>query len=91
MKTSPKSFHEFKSRHAEFNALIKVRNEDRKGASIFVFRIGRDGLTHNAKPCGACEKMLAWAEIKRIDWSIDQEYVESIIRQWGLMTSTRQP
>lgn len=72
MKTSPKSWHDFKSRHAEFNALIKVERSRLKGSSIYVHRIGRDLLTHNAKPCGACEKMLAWAGIKRVEWSIDQ-------------------
>lgn len=71
LKTSPQSWHEFKSRHAEFNALIKVRREELKGSSIFVYRIGRDGQTHMAKPCKFCEKMLAWAEIKRVEWSVD--------------------
>lgn len=71
LKTHPDSFHEFKSRHAEFNALTKVHRSLWKGSSIFVYRLGRDGQRHMAKPCPACQKMLAWAEIKRIEWSVD--------------------
>lgn len=71
LRTHPKSWHEFKSRHAEFNAIIQVDRQDLKGASIYVSRLGRDGLIHNAKPCPACEKMLAWAEIRHVEWSTD--------------------
>lgn len=73
LKTSPKSWHNFKSRHAEFNALIKVNRLLWKGSSIFVYRIGRDGNKHMAKPCYACERMLAWAEIRRVEWSTDDD------------------
>ena len=79
LKTSPLSFHAFKSRHAEFNAIRRAvgtdafnvgRRECRiSGASIYVHRVGRDGLDHCAKPCEACQKMIAWAEIKNVEWS----------------------
>ena len=71
LKTSPRSWHQFNARHAEFNAISKLSEYSLKGASIYVHRVGRDGLTHNAKPCPACEKMLAWSEIKRVEWSED--------------------
>lgn len=71
IKTAPQSFHAYKTRHAEFNALVKIPYSLRKGANIYVHRIGRDGLTHMAKPCPACEKMLEWAEIRHVEWSED--------------------
>lgn len=70
-KTSPRSFHDFKSRHAEFNALTRVDKSLWKGSSVFVYRIGRDRQTHMAKPCPACQKMLEWAEIRHVEWSVD--------------------
>lgn len=75
MKTSPKSFHEFKTRHAEFNALISVDKSLWKGSRMFVYRLGRDGNRHMAKPCPACQKMLAWAEIKRVEWTTDEKEI----------------
>ena len=71
LKTSPHSFHPYKSRHAEFNALTRVAKSKWKGASLYVHRVGRDNIVHMAKPCEACEKMLAWAGIKDIEWSVD--------------------
>jgi len=71
-KTSPKSWHPFQSRHAEFNAILKVKRRDLPGCSIYVHRIGRDGLTHNAKPCPHCQDMILWAGLKRVSWSEDK-------------------
>lgn len=82
IKTSPKSWHDFKSRHAEFNALIKVDRSLWNRSSIYVYRIGRDGNRHMAKPCGACEKMLAWAGIRRVEWTteIGCEEFQNVVR-----------
>lgn len=71
LKTSPSSFHPFKTRHAEFNALYKIPKPDRRGISLYVHRVGRDGLDHNAKPCSACQKMIAWSEVRNVEWSVD--------------------
>ena len=71
LRTSPRSFHPHKARHAEFNALIQVPISDLKGSSLYVYRVGRDGLQHNSKPCEACQKMIIWAEIKKVEWSQD--------------------
>lgn len=73
VKTSPHSPHAYGTRHAEFNALHRIPRFERKSVSIYVHRIGRDGLTHMAKPCEACARMLAWSEVKHIEWSEDAQ------------------
>lgn len=61
------------SLHAECSALVKIRDMDidwRK-ASIFVWRIKKDGSKGMARPCKACEAMLRDQGIKEIYYSTD--------------------
>lgn len=74
--TSPKSPHAFRTRHAEFNALMRVPEAKRRGSSVFVYRVGRDLKTHLAKPCPACQAMLDWSGVKRIEWSVEDGIYE---------------
>lgn len=74
-KTHPKSFHPFKSIHAEFAAImhgIGTNGRDSvSNASIYVHRLKLDGSSGLAKPCEWCMKMLAQAGIRDIHWSLD--------------------
>ena len=72
VRTAPQSPHPYKTRHAEFNALGDVEQAEWRSASIYVHRVGRDGKTHNSRPCQFCAKMLALAELRRIEWSEDE-------------------
>lgn len=71
-KTHPRSFHPYKTIHAEFSAILDCERNfgDPNGASIYVHRLKKDGSPGLAKPCEACETMLAWAGIKNVYYSI---------------------
>ena len=73
LKTHPKSPHPFKTRHAEFDALVYAlsRNwEDNIArASIYVHRLKADDSPGMAKPCRYCDWMLNQIQIKKRYWS----------------------
>jgi deoxycytidylate deaminase len=64
-KTSPKSPHPFKHIHAEVAALINC-GEKAKGADIYVYREGKDGVPRLSKPCFSCLRAIKSAGIKRV-------------------------
>lgn len=73
-KTHPKSFHPYKTIHAEFDAILNLGSYESgiwelDGASIYVHRLKKDGSPGLAKPCEACATMLAWAGIKNVYYS----------------------
>ena len=73
-KTHPKAPTPYKTRHAEFNALMdlrkKVKKEDLSEYSIYVHRVRRNGSDGIARPCFCCQTMLEWAGISKIYWSL---------------------
>lgn len=58
------------SYHAEINA---IRGLDVEGATIYVARVNRMGHSRMSKPCNACRGALAYAGIKRVVWTEDNE------------------
>lgn len=81
-KTHPKSFHPYKSIHAEFDAVLEavwklgLKLDSRLGPflddySIYVHRLKKDGSDGLAKPCQWCQKMLDQVGIKEIYYSND--------------------
>lgn len=56
--------------HAEIDALIKA-GEDAKGATLYVFRRGRDNIYRLSKPCPACMQYIKDCGIKRIVYTIE--------------------
>lgn len=71
-KTHPKSPVPYKTKHAEFDALLSASRgavRDLRGLSIYVHRILKDGSAGLAKPCRYCQVMLSWAGINDIHYS----------------------
>lgn len=56
------------STHAEEDALRRCGNP--RGATLYIARVGRNGLPALAKPCSTCEPMLREARVKRVVYSI---------------------
>ncbi len=54
--------------HAEIDALVKC-HEDVKGGTIYIFRMGRDGVTRLCKPCESCRNFIIDKRIRRIVWT----------------------
>ena len=73
IRTHPMSPHPFKTKHAEFSALLNAVG--RYGAnctsnsSVYVYRMRADGSSGLAEPCKFCYKMLKLAGINEIFWS----------------------
>lgn len=67
-KTHPRAvgLYRYPSIHAELAAMIGVDDEELKGATAFVARIGRDGSVRLAKPCEGCESELRRHGVKEV-------------------------
>lgn len=71
-KTHPRSNDEFKTLHAETDALLSCNIGAAKGAVAYVYRITKDGKPAMSKCCESCEKMLKDAGIKRIYYTKEE-------------------
>lgn len=70
LQTHPSSPSEFKSQHAEFRAINKVKNKKLlSGATIIVYREDASGALVCAKPCESCLAYLQDYNIKTIIYS----------------------
>jgi deoxycytidylate deaminase len=52
--------------HAERNALMKLRPEQRKKATLYSFRFKKSGGWGMAKPCPECQKLIKESGIKKV-------------------------
>lgn len=75
LKTHTKSWHPFKSIHAEFSAVMDALAHCGRdalldnGVSIYVHRLKLDDSTGLSKPCQWCDIMLKQVGIRNIYWS----------------------
>lgn len=54
--------------HAE-EAAITAAGSRAKGATVYVARVGRDGLPALSKPCKRCERRLARVGVAKVIWT----------------------
>lgn len=78
-KTHPKSNNNFKTVHAELDAILGVNLNELNGATIYVYRETKDGEPANAKCCKNCEELLRMVGIKKICYTMDKSYREEVI------------
>jgi deoxycytidylate deaminase len=69
-RTHPKAPHPFKHLHAEVVALF-LCGEEARGADLYVYREGRDGIPRMSKPCPHCMVVIKQYGIKRIFYTND--------------------
>jgi deoxycytidylate deaminase len=74
VKTHAKSPHPFKSVHAEFDAVMSTKGESITGCDVYVCRLLANGSLAMAKPCEHCEAMLRKLGIRRVFFSIADEW-----------------
>jgi len=78
-KTHPKSFHQFKSTHAEFDAVLSLGQMDYSKCSVYVYREKKDGSMGNSKPCEWCQKMLKSIGLNTIYYSHENGIIKEIL------------
>lgn len=78
-KTHPKSNNNFRTVHAELDAILGVSAEELNGSTVYVYRETKDGQPANAKCCKHCEELLRLAGVKKICYTIDRTYKEEAI------------
>ncbi len=78
VSTAPNKFrnapfidHENATVHAEANAIKAAGNRDLRGATIYVARVNKTGLTNLARPCKNCMHAIVEAGIKEIVYTND--------------------
>lgn len=74
IKTHTKSNNEFKMLHAEISALLGISYEDLDGCDVYIYREHKNSIRAMAKPCSACEQALKMAGIKRVFFTIEDDY-----------------
>lgn len=79
MKTSPKSPHAFKSRHAEFNCLIGIDRKELKGSELYVYRETQDSKPAMSRPCSSCLDLIKSLGIDIIHYSAYNNYITEVI------------
>lgn len=73
-KTSPKSNHPWKMKHAELSAVLNSGLEDLSGCDIYIFRKTKNNEMANSKPCQFCQVMLKSLNVKRVYYSHEENY-----------------
>jgi deoxycytidylate deaminase len=73
-KTHPKSGNEYKTIHAEFDAIIGLARSELAGATVYVYRQYKDGSPALSKPCACCEAMLREVGIKNVYYTSSNGY-----------------
>lgn len=65
-------WHIAKNIHAEVAAVFKIKNkESLEGATIIVYRQGKNGDMLNSRPCPMCEKVLRQYGFKKMIFTVD--------------------
>lgn len=77
-KTHPKSTTQFKTQHAEFDAIMGLSREDLHGATLLVVRNAKSG-TRMAKPCKCCMSLIEKVGIKKVIFSTNEGFEELIV------------
>lgn len=76
IKTHPKfanpEEHTKVSIHAEIDCILKSKQYDIDGSSIYVYRETKDGDIANSRPCAACIKELRKRGVRRIYYTTDK-------------------
>jgi len=75
LKTSPNSPHPYFSIHAEYNAFLDAGGNV-KGATVYIFRETKNGVTAPAKPCASCYNFLVSKGVKKIVYTIENSFKE---------------
>ena len=76
-KTHPRAVrsYEYPYIHAELAAMIGVDEDELKGATAFVARIGRSGKIRIAKPCDGCQEELRRYGIKEVWYTTNTDKI----------------
>jgi deoxycytidylate deaminase len=73
-----RAYFKFPTVHAEVDALNKLSPENIRGATIYVFRIRKDGMPAMSRPCYRCMNTMRALGIRKVIYSVEEYpyYVE---------------
>lgn len=80
VKTHPKSPHNFKTIHAEFDAINEVKYDDLRNADIYVYRETKDGKMADSFPCQYCQQLIEMYEFRNIFYTTENRYARKKLR-----------
>jgi deoxycytidylate deaminase len=73
-KTHPRAPTPYRTKHAEFDAVLGLSYDELNGAEIYVYRETKDGKPAMSKPCEHCQEMLKLAKICKMNYTSDKDY-----------------
>lgn len=79
VKTHPKSHSPWKTRHAEFDAVLALGNIDYSKCTIYVYRELKNGTMGNSKPCVWCQSMLSSIGLNKIVYSHESGWMTTTL------------
>lgn len=71
-KTHPLSENEFKTVHAELDAILGLSDEEIYGSHVYIFREYKSGEPATAKPCKHCEKLLRKKGVSKVFYTCSE-------------------
>lgn len=78
-KTHPKSNNNFKTIHAELDAILDCIKQDLEGSSIYIYRENKAGIPVSAKPCFHCQELIRRFKLKKVYYTEDGNYKEYVV------------
>ena len=63
--------------HAELGAILGVDKKLTHGATIYVARIGKQGMYRPSQPCGMCMAAMRYVGVKRVVFTIKNRFAGS--------------
>lgn len=73
-KTHPRSMSEYRTLHAEVDAVVNAGEESLEGATAYVYRQTEGGNMGMSKPCKGCEALLRSYGIKTVYYTSPMGY-----------------
>jgi tRNA(Arg) A34 adenosine deaminase TadA len=67
--------HGHATHHAELGCILGVDRSLTQGATVYVARVGKSGITRLSKPCPMCESAMRHVGIKEVIYTINDEEV----------------
>ena len=63
--------------HAELGAILGIDKKLTHGATIYVARIGKQGMYRPSQPCGMCMAAMRYVGVKRVVFTINNKFAGS--------------
>jgi len=66
------------TQHAELRSILGLDYSITRNSILYVMRINKNGEFRNSKPCNMCQNICRFVGVKRIIYTVNNEYVDII-------------